>query len=187
MVVKTEKRGQSMVSSKMMNPFHQNFGHILALKTLIQIDSSNIVSMVSFTKRCKFKVDLELRKIQSNELIVYDIELPEFISRKLNVLKLQNDSPAYSETDIEQMYQLILKANITETKVRDRHVQALKAPSNNNNSNNSDKQQRSIDSTTRVKCKVCGTTVTAKVKEYCLTNRKRFNGEVYCFEHQKKF
>lgn len=169
---------------QMLNPFHQNYGHISALKTLIQIDSSNIVSMVSFTKRCTFKVDLELRKIQSNELIVYDIELSEFISRKLNVLKLQNGSPAYSETEIDQMYLLIVKANITDAEVRERHVQALKATSNNISSNNSDKQ-RSIDTTAIAKCKMCGTTVTAKVEKYCLSNKKRFNGNVYCFEHQR--
>ncbi|PAD67166.1 NERD nuclease [Bacillus sp. 7586-K] len=163
---------------QMMNPFHQNYGHISALKTIAEIDSSNIVSMISFTKRCTFKVDLELRKIQSNELIVYDIELSEFISRKLNVLKLQNSSPVYSEDDIEGLYQRILKTNITDNEIRERHVQALKS---------STSSIISSGNSPAAKCKVCGTPLTAKVKEYCLTNKERFNGEVYCFEHQKQF
>ncbi|MDQ0228335.1 nuclease-related domain-containing protein [Metabacillus niabensis] len=163
---------------QMMNPFHQNYGHISALKKIAEIDSSNIVSMISFTKRCTFKVDLELRKIQSNELIVYDIELSEFISRKLNVLKLQNSSPVYSEDDIEGLYQRILKTNITDNEIRERHVQALKS---------STSSIISSGNSPTAKCKVCGTPLTVKVKEYCLTNKERFNGEVYCFEHQKQF
>lgn len=168
----------------MMNPFHQNYGHISALRSIVPIETSNIVSMISFTKRCTFKVDLELRKIQSNELIVYDIELSEFISRKLNVLKLQNGSPVFSEIQIEQLYEQINKTNITDKEIRERHVQTLIA---SQSKTSSDKPSNASDvSNDTTKCKVCGTAVTAKVKEYCLSNKRRFNGEVYCFEHQKK-
>ncbi|MGG3927684.1 nuclease-related domain-containing protein [Metabacillus fastidiosus] len=166
---------------KMLNPFYQNYGHISALKEIIPIDNSNIVSMISFTKRCTFKVDLELRNIQSNELIVYDIELFEFIARKLNVLKLQNESIVYSKSEIEKMYQQIEQINIVDTKIRERHVQILKSDTSTTKANaQTDKQ--GID-----KCKVCGATVSMKVKEYCLSNKKRFNGEIYCYEHQKLF
>jgi hypothetical protein len=73
---------------KMMNPFTQNYGHIEALKSLIEEKYSQLfISMVSFTKRCTFKVDLDYRKIASNELIVYDIELSDFIHRKVSVSK----------------------------------------------------------------------------------------------------
>ena len=33
-------------------------------------------------------------------------------------------------------------------------------------------------------CCVCGTQVSQKVKEFCLGNGERFEGKVYCFEHQ---
>ncbi|QNF29649.1 nuclease-related domain-containing protein [Metabacillus elymi] len=163
----------------MLNPFHQNYGHISALKAIVPIENTNIVSMVSFTKRCTFKVDLELRKIQSKNLIVYDIELFEFINRKLNVLKLQNGSPVYSENDIVQMYQKVERANIRDSEVRERHVRLLKSNATKETSNGVQKKT-SLD-----KCKVCGTVVPLKVKEYCLSNNKRFKGEIYCFEHQK--
>ncbi|MGG3802520.1 nuclease-related domain-containing protein [Metabacillus fastidiosus] len=166
---------------KMLNPFHQNYGHISALKAIISINSSNIVSMISFTKRCTFKIDLELRNIQSNELIVYDIELSEFISRKLNVLKLQNESSVYSNIEIEQMYQQIEQTNIVDTKIRERHVQLLKSNAGATTANTENDQLNTG------KCKVCGAVVSTKVKEYCISNNKRFNGEIYCFEHQKLF
>ena len=34
-------------------------------------------------------------------------------------------------------------------------------------------------------CAICGKLVTEKVKQYCLLNKHRFNGKVYCYEHQK--
>ncbi|MFC4322616.1 nuclease-related domain-containing protein [Litchfieldia salsa] len=71
---------------KMMNPFIQNYGHIKALTSLIDEKYHDLfISMVSFTKRCTFKVDLDYRKISSNEMIVYDIELSEFIHRKISL------------------------------------------------------------------------------------------------------
>ncbi|MED4532933.1 nuclease-related domain-containing protein [Metabacillus fastidiosus] len=166
---------------KMLNPFHQNYGHISALKSIIPIDSSNIVSMISFTKRCTFKIDTELRNIQSNELIVYDIELSEFISRKLNILKYQNESSVYSNIEIEQIHQQIEQANIVDTKIRERHVQLLKSNVDGPTANNEGNQ---LDTS---KCKICGAVVSTKVREYCLSNKKKFNGEIYCFNHQKLF
>lgn len=35
-------------------------------------------------------------------------------------------------------------------------------------------------------CAICGKPVSEKVKEYCLSNSKRFGGKVYCYEHQRK-
>jgi hypothetical protein len=53
--------------------------------------------MISFTMRCRFSIDPELRKISSNELIVYDVELTEFIGRKLNRLAVENPEPFLSK------------------------------------------------------------------------------------------
>lgn len=35
-------------------------------------------------------------------------------------------------------------------------------------------------------CARCGKPVTNKVKEYCLSNPKRFNGRIYCYDHQRQ-
>ena len=95
----------------MMNPFNQNYGHIQAIKSVLDLgDDTQFVSMVSFNKRCKFKVNEELRKIQSNDLIVYDTELSEFITRKLNVLKLQHSEPIFSNDEIQNLYNKLKSA-----------------------------------------------------------------------------
>jgi hypothetical protein len=95
---------------KMMNPFVQNYGHMKALSSLIDRKYHNLfVSMVSFTKRSTFKVDADYRKISSNELIVYDIELSEFIHRKESVLKIQHKEPLLNEGDLSSIYHAFLK------------------------------------------------------------------------------
>lgn len=162
----------------MMNPFNQNFGHIQALQSVLDtVEVAQFVSMVSFTKRCTFKVNEELRKIQSNDLIVYDIELSEYITRKLNVLKLQYQSPIFSDDDILHMYNLLEENNITDIDIRKQHVDVLK---------NKEIIETSNESQTKVAtCKTCGKEVSEKVKVYCLSNNVRFKGNIYCYEHQK--
>lgn len=34
-------------------------------------------------------------------------------------------------------------------------------------------------------CARCGKSVTNKVKEYCVSNPRRFNGRIYCYDHQR--
>jgi hypothetical protein len=123
------KRTNWSVNGKfqMMNPFNQNFGHIQAVHSLLKnVEISNFISLVSFTKRCTFKVNDELRKIQSNDLIIYDTELSEYINRKLNILKIQLSTPLFTDEVIKEMYQKLSSANITDQKIRDTHVEILK-------------------------------------------------------------
>jgi hypothetical protein len=156
---------------QMMNPFVQNYGHIKALSSLIdQKYEEFFVSFVSFTKRATFKVDLDYRKIQSNELIVYDIELSEFIHRKVSVSKIQHKEPLFSESEISRVYNAFSDANIKDPAIRREHEQVLKADT--------------TDTTTQATCSICNKSVSDKVKSYCLSNHK-FNGKIYCYEHQK--
>lgn len=123
------KRAKWSVNGKfpMMNPFNQNYGHIQAIQAILpNVEARKFISIVSFTKRCTFKVNEELRKIQSNDLIVYDIELSEWINRKLSVLKLQHISPAYSDETILQMFNKLTSTNITNELIREHHVTILK-------------------------------------------------------------
>ncbi|WP_338788150.1 nuclease-related domain-containing protein [Metabacillus sp. FJAT-53654] len=107
---------------KMLNPFVQNYGHIKALTSFIDKKYYDLfISMVSFTKRSTFKVDLDYRKIASNEIIVYDIELSEFIHRKVSVLKIEHKEPLLNESDIITIYDAFSNANITDPKVREEH------------------------------------------------------------------
>ncbi|MDP4097354.1 NERD domain-containing protein [Paenibacillus sp. P96] len=108
----------------MYNPFMQNFGHIQAIKGhLGDFEGIRAISLVSFTMRCRFSVDPELRQISSDELIVYDVELSEYIQRKLNRLQEQEESPVYSAAEIHSIYDVLLKANITDPAVRALHIE----------------------------------------------------------------
>lgn len=161
----------------MINPFNQNYGHIQAIKAVLETtDDTQFVSMVSFNKRCTFKVNEELRKIQSNDLIVYDTELSEFIMRKINVLKLQHPESILSNEKIQDIYNKLKTANITDLQIRDMHVEKLK---------NKDREELVRNEGTISTCKTCRKAVSEKVKIYCLSNKERFNGNIYCFEHQK--
>jgi len=108
---------------KMYNPFMQNYGHIQAIKSLLpDYQESRYISLVSFTMRCRFSVDPELRKIQSDELIVYDVELSEYIQRKMNRIQVEKTGPVITESDIHKIYQTLNEANITDPKIRAEHV-----------------------------------------------------------------
>ena len=163
---------------RMVNPFNQNFGHIQAIRSyLSSIEDSSFISMVSFTRRCTFKVNIELRKISSNDLIVYDTELSEYITRKLNVLKIQKESAVFSDQEILHMYDVLKAQNITDAKIREEHVEIL----NNYTANKESPEIKKSNAT----CKKCGKEVSEKVKLFCLSNKDKFKGEVYCFNHQK--
>ncbi|WP_188206819.1 nuclease-related domain-containing protein [Alkalibacillus aidingensis] len=155
---------------KMMNPFVQNYGHIKALTGLIDNRYHDMmISMVSFTKRCTFKVDMDFRKIGSNELIVYDVELSEFIHRKVSRQKKLHAEPLLSEKEMKEIKEGFYQANITDPKIWEAHKQALKSNKHEN----------------KAKCVVCEQPVSQKVENYCLS-QKKFNGEVYCYNHQKE-
>ncbi|CAM3811693.1 NERD domain protein [Paenibacillus vortex V453] len=111
----------------MYNPFMQNYGHIQAIKSLLpDYQKSRYISLVSFTMRCRFSVDPELRKIQSDELIVYDVELSEYIQRKMNRIQAEKVDTVLKEADIQKIYQSLLESNITDSKIRAEHVEKVK-------------------------------------------------------------
>jgi hypothetical protein len=157
---------------KMLNPFVQNYGHIQALKTFLDVKYHDLfISIVSFTKRCTFKVGLDYHEIESNELIVYDIKFTDLIVRKNASIKHLNQKPKLNEDDIINIYNNLSTANISDLKIRENHNQILKSLATE-------------QSTSASTCIICNKPVPEKVKTYCLEN-KRFKGNIYCFDHQK--
>ncbi|UVI31014.1 nuclease-related domain-containing protein [Paenibacillus spongiae] len=112
---------------KMYNPLMQNYGHIKALETLLaEFNMLKFISMISFTMRCRFSIDPELRKIQSDELIVYDVELSEYINRKIIRLKAEPTAAMLTLEDIRLIYEKVNMTNITDPKIRAEHVEKVK-------------------------------------------------------------
>jgi hypothetical protein len=112
---------------KMYNPLKQNYGHIKALESMIKGYPDLIyISMISFTMRCRFSIDPSLRNIESNELIVYDVELSEFISRKILRVKAVLKEPRLQDSDVMNLFNMIQEANITDPALRAEHVEKIK-------------------------------------------------------------
>lgn len=171
-----KKRKKWLVNGKFpfMSPLAQNYGHIQAIKHCVGgINTSSVVSLISFTKRCTFKVDGELRQIQSNELVIYDIELTEFIKRKSANIRLRQPSPIYSESERERLFEKLSQANITDINIREQHIERMKQTSAEQTSKNA-------------VCHECQSAVSDKVRSYCLS-QSRFQGKIYCYTHQKTF
>ncbi|MEX1030004.1 MAG: nuclease-related domain-containing protein [Paenibacillaceae bacterium] len=112
---------------KLYNPLKQNYGHIRALETLIKGYPDLVyVSMVSFTMRCRFSIEPALREIGSNELVVYDVELSEFISRKILRMKTTAEQLTLKVTDMLNIHRMIQEANITDPALRAQHIERVK-------------------------------------------------------------
>lgn len=110
----------------MYNPVRQNAGHIKALQErLSELSSIPYISLISFTMRCRFNVEPELRKIDSNDLIVYDVELSEFIQRKINRLKMTKSAGTLTNSEVERAYGLLQQLNITDPVLREQHVKRV--------------------------------------------------------------
>jgi hypothetical protein len=121
---------------KMYNPLKQNYGHIKAIESLIKgVPTARFISMISFTMRCRFSIDPELRKIQSDELIVYDVELSEFISRKLLRIKTENPDSIYTSEQVQTIYNQLLSANITDPETRKLHVDKITSTNKRSSTN----------------------------------------------------
>src|SRR5699024_5544557 len=107
---------------KMMNPLIQNYGHIQAIKQFIGTNREHkFISLITFTKRCTLKIGEDIRNISSDELVIYDFYLSETINRKISIAKLQNDTPLYSDEEIEDIHKIISAANITDPVKRQAH------------------------------------------------------------------
>jgi hypothetical protein len=117
---------------KMYNPLKQNYGHIKAVESLLKgIPRVISVSIISFTMRCRFSIDSELRQIQSNELVVYDVELSEFISRKLIRLKTESPEQLFTQVQVESIYDQLSQANIKVSAVRKLHIEKITSTTKN--------------------------------------------------------
>ncbi|MFC0187247.1 nuclease-related domain-containing protein [Fictibacillus aquaticus] len=108
------------------NPLAQNYGHIRALAACLDEKYENLfISIIAFTKRSRVKVEPELRKITSNELVIYDIELTEFIKRKEASNKSESKLPLLYDNEIEEAFRSFTEANIVDLEIKGKHVSEI--------------------------------------------------------------
>ncbi|MFS0870870.1 nuclease-related domain-containing protein [Paenibacillus xylanilyticus] len=112
---------------KMYNPLMQHRGHVEAVHShLGDYKRMRLISMVTFTNRCRISVDPAVRYVNSDELVIYDHELVETILRKTEKLEVEVPETLYKEQDVEAIHALLSAANCTEAQIRAEHIAKAK-------------------------------------------------------------
>ncbi|MCP8615912.1 nuclease-related domain-containing protein [Salirhabdus salicampi] len=112
---------------KMVNPLFQNDGIINALKNCMEHKyGEKIVSLVSFSKQCTLKVDMNLRNVKADECVMYDVNVNESIQRKISYEQMLHKAPKLTEYEIAYLYHRFKEANITKTVMNEQIHERLK-------------------------------------------------------------
>lgn len=98
--------------SRFMNPIHQNYGHIQALKKLLVMGDDDFISVVAFSRRCKLKFKHDI------ENVVYYNQLKDTIARYHN--------ERLSPEQITEIVQKIAENNIVDKSLRRKHIQDIR-------------------------------------------------------------
>ncbi|MBO8168185.1 MAG: NERD domain-containing protein [Thermoanaerobacteraceae bacterium] len=109
------------------NPIRQNYGHIQSLKAILKGYSQvEFHSVISFTRRCKLKVDWDLRTTKSPIMVIYDTELTDSILKRANFILARNAKPNISSEDIAKIFDILSSANIKDENIREQHISEIK-------------------------------------------------------------
>ncbi|WP_185819951.1 nuclease-related domain-containing protein [Salibacterium salarium] len=102
------------------NPFLEMNQHIESLKHFIDSPDYRdyFISIVSFMNESIFETAPEFRKIVSNQLIVRDAELLEYIQRKIFVARFQYSTPLLDEKTMDSIYESLIYQNTKSSKVK---------------------------------------------------------------------
>lgn len=112
---------------KMYNPLMQHRAHVEAIQAhLGDYKRVRVVSMVTFTNRCRISVDPAIRYVNSDELVIYDHELVETIQRKTERLESELPETLYKEQDILAIRDMLHAANSTDQQIRAEHMAKAK-------------------------------------------------------------
>lgn len=112
---------------KMYNPLMQHRAHVEAVQAhLGDYKRVRVVSMVTFTNRCRISVDPAVRYVNSDEMVIYDHELVETIQRKTERLESELPETLYKEQDIQAIRDMLHAANSTDQQIRAEHMAKAK-------------------------------------------------------------
>ncbi|WP_434752717.1 nuclease-related domain-containing protein [Paenibacillus amylolyticus] len=112
---------------KMYNPLMQHRAHVEAIQAhLGDYKRVRLVSMVTFTNRCRISVDPAVRYVNSDEMIIYDHELVETIQRKTERLESELPETLYKEQDTQAIWNMLNTVNSTDHQIRAEHMAKAK-------------------------------------------------------------
>ncbi len=118
------------------NPVHQNYGHILALKEVLNIEEDKFILIVCITSNTKMNID-------SVKVVTID--------KLLEKIKLYNVKIIDNE---EIIYNMIKSVNITNKKEKKQHIKSMKKL----------KKQKKIED--KNKCPKCGGYLVGRTGKY---------------------
>lgn len=108
------------------NPIHQNYGHVQALKELLNIEEDKLISIVCITSNAKARI--------KSDKVVSIVSLLDKI-KSYNIIKIDNE---------EELYNKIKLLNIEDKQKRKQHIKTTREL----------KEQKEIDN--KNKCPLCG-------------------------------
>lgn len=126
-VVKAEENQKTWTIDKhteIPNPFIEINQHIEGLQHLLDSPSYQdyFISIVSFQEKSTFDIAPGFRKIASNELIVTEEELLEFIHRKIFVARFQFSVPLLNEESLDYIYHSLKSyQNVKGSKIKEKY------------------------------------------------------------------
>ena len=103
--------------SYFMNPIYQNYGHVKALQEILNLDNKMFIPIVCFSNQAKLKIETKNNVVQLDYLVS-------------NIKRYQN---VILNSDIEVIYNKIMKLNITDKLERKNHVKNIKIKINEEN------------------------------------------------------
>lgn len=99
------------------NPIHQNYGHVKALEELLNLDNKLFIPIVCFSNQAKLKIETKNNVVQLDYLVS-------------NIKRYQK---VILNSDLEVIYNKIIKLNITDKLERKNHVKNIKSKINEDN------------------------------------------------------
>lgn len=109
------------------NPIKQNYGHVMALMELLKAHSTvGIQSIISFTRRCELRIDLDLRTADSDVTVVYDTDLTNALMKKVRAITQSMKDNLLSTDDIIKIHHTLEDANIKDPEIRKQHISEIK-------------------------------------------------------------
>lgn len=100
------------------NPIKQNYGHVISICELLNIDESKVFNIVCIPSRAKLKIEDDGETTRINNI------LDKITSYKEEIID-----------NIEEVYNKILSCNITDKKIRKEHNKNLNIKYKNSNDN----------------------------------------------------
>lgn len=100
--------------TQFFNPVWQNNGHVSALKQILKGHDKDIYKpVIVFSRRC------ELKGVTTKAKIIFDTEITNYITKQSKEILL-------SDNDVQNIYNTLLKANLTDKKSRQEHIGRIK-------------------------------------------------------------